>query len=36
MIIFSNEKSHHLLVNNDLIDIAFNCMEYSTDITLEA
>mmetsp|Transcript_15418 Transcript_15418/g.23713 ORF Transcript_15418/g.23713 Transcript_15418/m.23713 type:complete len:144 (+) Transcript_15418:2249-2680(+) len=36
MIIFTNEKSQHLLLNIDLIDIAFNCMCSSQDITLEA
>ena len=29
MIIFTNEKSKHLLLNYDLIDIAFNCMQSS-------
>ena len=36
MIVFTNEKSQHLLLNQDLIEIAFNCMQNSTDITLEA
>jgi len=36
MVIFTNEKSQHLLLNKDLIDIAFNCLEFATDCTLEA
>ena len=36
MVIFTNEKSQHLLLNKDLIDIAFNCLEYCKDCTLEA
>ena len=35
MIIFTNEKSKHLLLNYDLIDIAFNCLQSSQDIALE-
>lgn len=36
MVIFTNEKSQHLLLNKDLIDITFNCLEYCADCTLEA
>ena len=36
MIIFTNENSHHLLLNNDLIDIAFTCLENSIYLTFEA
>lgn len=36
MIIFTNESSQHLLLNMDLIEIAFNCMENCLDITFEA
>lgn len=36
MVIFTNEKSQHLLLNRDLIDIAFNCLEFCQDCTLEA
>ena len=36
MIIFTNENCHHLLLNNDLIDIAFTCMEASISMTEEA
>ena len=36
MVIFTNKDSQHLLLNKDLIDIAFNCLEYSNDCTLEA
>jgi hypothetical protein len=28
MVIFTNEKSQHLLLNKDIIDIAFNCLEF--------
>ena len=34
--IFTNEKSQHLLLNDDLVAIAFNCLSYSSDCTLEA
>ena len=27
MVIFTNEKSQHLLLNKDIIDIAFSCLE---------
>lgn len=36
MVIFTNEESQHLLLNKDLIDIAFNCLEYATECTIEA
>jgi hypothetical protein len=36
MVIFTNEKSQHLLLNKDLIDIAFNCLEFCKETTLEA
>lgn len=36
MVIFTNDQSQHLLLNKDLIDIAFNCLEYCTECTLEA
>ena len=36
MVIFTNDKSQHLLLNKDLIDIAFNCLEFCNDCTLEA
>jgi len=36
MVIFTNEQSRHLLMNQDLIDIAFNCLISSQDLTLEA
>jgi hypothetical protein len=36
MVIFTNEQSQHLLLNKDLIDIAFNCLEYCMECTLEA
>lgn len=36
MIVFTSESSQHLLLNKDLIEIACNCMEYSTEITTEA
>ena len=36
MVIFTNEKSQHLLLNKDLIDIAFNCLEFCNECTLEA
>jgi len=35
MIIFATEKSSHLLLNYDLVDIAFNCLRSSGEITLE-
>ena len=36
MVIFTNEESKHLLMNKDLIDIAFSCLESSTECTIEA
>ena len=36
MVIFTNDKSQHLLLNKDLIDIAFNRLEFCNDCTLEA
>jgi hypothetical protein len=36
MVIFTNEKSQHLLLNKDIIDIAFNCLEFCPQISVEA
>jgi hypothetical protein len=36
MVIFTNDKSQHLLLNKDLIDIAFNCLEFCNDCSVEA
>ena len=36
MVIFTNEKSQHLLLNKDIIDIAFNCLEFCSEISIEA
>jgi hypothetical protein len=36
MLVFTNEKSQHLLLNNDIIDIAFNCLEFCESISIEA
>ena len=36
MIIFTTDKSSHLLLNPDLIEIAISCLQKSEDITLEA
>ena len=36
MVIFTHDHSQHLLLNKDLIDIAFNCLEFCSDISLEA
>lgn len=36
MVIFTNEQSQHLLLNKDLIDIAFNCLEFAQECTIEA
>lgn len=36
MVIFTNDQSQHLLLNRDLIDIAFNCLEFCNECTLEA
>jgi len=34
MVIFTNAESQHLLLNKDLIDIAFNCLEFCNDCSL--
>jgi hypothetical protein len=34
--VFTNEKSQHLLLNQDLIFIALNCLEYCESISIEA
>lgn len=36
MVIFTHDHSQHLLLNRDLIDIAFNCLEFAVDIADEA
>lgn len=36
MVIFTNEKSQHLLLNKDIIDIAFNCLEFCDTISIDA
>ena len=36
MVIFTNSGSQHLLLNKDLIDIAFNCLEFSDDCSIQA
>jgi len=36
MVIFTHESSHHLLLNTDLISIAFYCLEYASEISIEA
>ena len=36
MVVFTNDMSQHLLLNRDLIDIAFNSLEYCEDCSLEA
>jgi hypothetical protein len=36
LLVFTNEKSQHLLLNQDIIDIAFSCLEYTRNISLEA
>ena len=36
MVIFTHDHSQHLLLNKDLIDIAFNCLEFCSEISLEA
>jgi hypothetical protein len=36
MAIFTNEESKHLLLNRDLIEIAFNCLEFCSECTIEA
>ena len=36
MVIFTNEKSQHLLLNKDIIDIAFSCLENVYLVSTEA
>lgn len=36
MVIFTNEKSQHLLLNKDIIEIAFSCLENVFMISHEA
>ena len=36
MVIFTHESSHHLLLNEDLVSIAFYCLEYCSEISSEA
>lgn len=36
MVIFTHESSYHLLLNPDLIQIAFYCLEYCSEISKEA
>ena len=36
MVIFTHNSSQHLLLNRDLIDIAFNCLEFAQEIAEEA
>ena len=36
MVIFTNERSQHLLLNKDIIDIAFDCLENCNLISSEA
>jgi hypothetical protein len=36
MVIFTHEFSQHLLLNRDLIDIAFSCLEFAADMAEEA
>ena len=36
MVIFTNEKSQHLLLNKDIIEIAFSCLENVFQISAEA
>lgn len=36
MVIFTNSKSQHLLLNKDLIEIALNCLEYCNESSPEA
>lgn len=36
MVIFTHDHSQHLLLNRDLIDIAFNCLEFADEIAEEA
>ena len=36
MVIFTNAKSQHLLLNKDLIEISFNCLEYCNESSPDA
>ena len=36
MVIFTNAKSQHLLLNKDLIAIAINCLQYCNESSIEA
>ena len=36
LVIFTHDHSQHLLLNKDLIDIAFNCLEFADEIAEEA
>lgn len=36
MVIFTNSGSQHLLLNKDLIDIAFNCLEFHDECSIQA
>ena len=36
MVIFTNDHSQHLLLNEDLIEIALSCLENSDGISIEA
>ncbi len=36
LVIFTNENSQHLLLNQDLIDLAFNCLEFTHELADEA
>jgi len=33
--IFTNENSQHLLLNRDLIDVAFTCLEFISEVNEE-
>ena len=36
MVIFTNSKSQHLLLNKDLIEISLNCLEFCNESSPEA
>ena len=36
LVIFTNENSQHLLLNKDFIDLTFNCLEFTNELTDEA
>lgn len=36
MLIFTNEQNNYLLLDNDLIEITLNCLEYGHEIKIEA